>query len=40
MVARRSEKAVQSEARVKEALSQTKGKNRKTGYQAAKDTGA
>jgi hypothetical protein len=36
MVRSRSQKAIQSEARVKDALNQTKGKNRKTGYQAAK----
>ena len=36
----RSEKATISEARVQKALNQTKGKDRTTGYRAAKDTGA
>ena len=40
MVRARSEKAAKSEARVKDALNQIKGKDRKTAYQAAKDTGA
>ena len=40
MVRSRNQKAIRSEARVKEALNQAKGKKRITGYRAAKNTGA
>jgi len=40
MIRSKGETAIQNESQVNNALKQTKGRNRKSGYQAAKDTGA